>query len=88
MCGCATHPPEPAAQPRESISDGLIFRVADMTCGHCAGAIARAVESALPGTLVEADPVSKRVSVRGSADRDAIKAIIAGAGYTPAEQSN
>jgi copper chaperone len=57
------------------------MRVDDMTCGHCAGTIKTAIETALPGTHVKADPGSKLVSIRGSTDKDAISAILADAGY-------
>ena len=80
MCGCATTRPGPAIQSRETLPGELILRVADITCGHCAGAITAAIKAALPGTLVDANPVSKLVSIRGSSDRDAIETIIARAG--------
>ena len=61
----------------------ISFRVDDMTCGHCAGTIKKAIEDQLPGTAVTADPASKLISVVGAADFSAIKSIVAGAGYTP-----
>ncbi|MBM6595365.1 heavy-metal-associated domain-containing protein [Microvirga sp. BT291] len=61
----------------------MTLRVEDMTCGHCAGTIKKAIETGLPGTSVEADPASKLVSVRGSADLTSIKALVTEAGYTP-----
>ncbi|WP_343038374.1 heavy-metal-associated domain-containing protein [Microvirga arsenatis] len=63
--------------------DALTLRVEDMTCGHCAGTIKKAIETGLPGTSVEADPASKLVSVRGSTDLTSIKALVSEAGYTP-----
>ncbi|ANY83229.1 hypothetical protein BB934_29325 (plasmid) [Microvirga ossetica] len=65
--------------------DVLSLKVEDMTCGHCAGTIRKAIETGLPGTSVEADPASKLVSVLGSTDLVSIKAIVAEAGYTPIE---
>nr|WP_281369213.1 heavy-metal-associated domain-containing protein [Microvirga mediterraneensis] len=59
------------------------MRVDDMTCGHCAGTIKKAIEAGLPGTTVEADPASKLVSIRGSTDLTLIKALVTEAGYTP-----
>ncbi len=85
MCGCSTHQAGNAggtALPNDGI---LTLRVEDMTCGHCAGTIKKAVESTLPGTQVAADPASKLVSIRGTADLAAVKAIVAEAGYTPSE---
>ena len=67
MCGCSTHQPQ-ANQAAERYPDALTLRVEDMTCGHCAGTIKKAIETGLPGTSVEADPASKLVSVRGSTD--------------------
>lgn len=81
MCGCSSH----SSQPGESTArlNALILRVEDMSCGHCAGTIKKAIEAGLPGTLVEADPASKLVSVWGSVDLASIRALVTGAGYTP-----
>lgn len=82
MCSCQQH--SNAATNATSVPEGAIsFRVKDMTCGHCAGTIKKAIEDKLPGTAVTADPASKRVSVVGAADSAAIKSIIAEAEYTP-----
>ena len=62
---------------------GLTLRVEDMTCGHCAGTIKKAVEAALPGTQVDPDPATKLVVIRGTTDLPAVRAAIAAAGYTP-----
>lgn len=64
-------------------SKALILRVEDMSSGHCAGTIKKAIEAGLPGTQVEADPASRLVSVLGSADLASIKGLVTGAGYTP-----
>lgn len=85
MCGCSTHrtgSAGPAAVPQDG---SLILRVEDMTCGHCAGTIKKAVETTLPGTQVDADPASKLVTIRGKADPSAVRAIVSEAGYTPSE---
>jgi copper chaperone len=82
MCGCSTHQSQ-ASQAVERHPDTLTLRVEDMTCGHCAGTIKKAIETGLPGTSVEADPASKLVSVRGSTDLTSIKALVSEAGYTP-----
>lgn len=57
------------------------FKVEDMTCGHCAGAVRDALGKALPGAEVSVDLENRLVSVAGDAGRaaDAIRA----AGYTP-----
>ena len=63
--------------------DALSFRVDDMTCGHCAGTIKKAIEGVLPGVEVSADPESKLVSVKGVAEFSKLQAIVTEAGYTP-----
>lgn len=63
----------------------LVVQVEDMSCGHCAGAITKAVQAGLPGAVVTADPASGMVQVTGKADRKAVRALIAGAGYTLTE---
>jgi copper chaperone len=82
MCGCSTHQSQ-ASQAVDRHTDALTLRVDDMTCGHCAGTIKKAIEAGLPGTTVEADPASKLVSIRGSTDLTLIKALVTEAGYTP-----
>lgn len=64
----------------------LTVRVDDMTCGHCAGTIKKAIESTLPGTTVDADPASKLVKVTGSADLARLHEIVTSAGYTPSAE--
>ncbi|WP_236960207.1 heavy-metal-associated domain-containing protein [Methylobacterium durans] len=61
----------------------MVLRVDDMTCGHCAGAIQAAVEGDLPGTQAAADPATKTVTVRGTADAAAVGRAVKSAGYTP-----
>ena len=82
MCGCSTHQTQ-STQAADRDPTAVVLRVEDMTCGHCAGTIRKAIETGLPGTSVEADPASKLVSVRGSTDLSSIKALVAEAGYTP-----
>ena len=82
MCACQQHS-DTAAKATTSPEGAISFRVEDMTCGHCAGTIKKAIEDQIPGTAVTADPASKLVSVVGAADFSAIKSIVSGAGYTP-----
>ncbi len=82
MCGCATRQTG-LAKPSEAVCGALTLRVEDMTCSHCASTIEKAIAAALPGTTVDANPVSKLVSIHGSTDWDAVEAIVSGAGYTP-----
>jgi copper chaperone len=84
MCGCSTHQTSSSTLAKQD-PDALTLRVEDMTCGHCAGTIKKAVEAALPGTVVDPDPGSRLVSIRGTADLSAVKAIVTRAGYTPSE---
>ncbi|WP_230532415.1 heavy-metal-associated domain-containing protein [Microvirga roseola] len=82
MCGCSTHQSQ-AGQAAERDPNALALKVEDMTCGHCAGAITKAVETGLPGAKVEADPSSKIVLVRGTSDMARVQALVTEAGYTP-----
>lgn len=82
MCGCSTHQTQ-ASNIIEHDSAALMIRVEDMTCGHCAGAITRAVETAIPGTKVKANPTAKTVFVYGAPDPSSVRAVISAAGYTP-----
>ena len=59
------------------------FKVDDMTCGHCAQSIIKAIQKAAPHAKVEADPLSKVVAVSGAIDLAAIKAAVTKAGFTP-----
>lgn len=61
----------------------VVFTVEDMSCGHCVGAITKAVEGAIPGARVACDLPTHRVTVTGAADARAVEKIIADAGYTP-----
>ena len=83
MCGCATRQNE-ITTPSKTVCGELTLQIEDMTCSHCASTIEKAIEAALPGTTVDANPVSKLVSVHGSTDWDAVRAIVSGAGSTPA----
>lgn len=61
----------------------VAFTVEDMNCGHCVGAITKAVEGKIPGAKVTTDLPTKRVTVSGAADAQAVAKIITEAGYTP-----
>jgi len=82
MCGCSTHRTE-SAQAVDRDPSALALKVEDMTCGHCAGTIKKAIEAGPPGTSVDADPATRLVRVRGSTDLSSIKALVTEAGYTP-----
>ena len=55
--------------------------VNDMTCGHCVGTVRGALEGAIPGTEVQIDLNTKKVSFTG--DRAKGEDAIREAGYTP-----
>lgn len=57
------------------------FRVPDMSCGHCEGAIRTALGQRLPGAPVEVDLDAHTVRVQGDAAQ--ARAAIEEAGYTP-----
>ena len=64
----------------------LTFEVKDMTCGHCVGAITKAVEAADPGARVQIDLAAHRVHVHPvSSDRARLAEVISAAGYTPTD---
>ncbi|MFC1458318.1 MULTISPECIES: heavy-metal-associated domain-containing protein [Microvirga] len=85
MCGCATHQAQTDTGALKQSPDALTLRVEDMTCGHCAGTITKAIETGLPGATVHADPATKLVSVHGTADLAKVKDLVAAAGYTPSK---
>lgn len=60
------------------------FQIDDMTCGHCAGAITRAVQALDPEAAVRVDLARHRVEVQSSSlAAPALQAAIEEAGYTP-----
>jgi copper chaperone len=85
MCGCSTPQPESGTTAKRD-PNALTLKVEDMTCGHCASAITKAVEAGLPGARVQADPVTKLVSIHGTHNLAKIESLIVGAGYTPTVQ--
>jgi copper chaperone len=59
------------------------FTVKDMTCGHCAGRIAKSVQQADPAAQLSIDLPSHKVTVEGSAAAAVYEQAIRAAGYTP-----
>ena len=59
------------------------FRVDDMTCGHCAATIARAVRDVDAAGLCEVDLEAKKVRIRSDRPGAEFLAAIREAGYTP-----
>lgn len=63
----------------------LQLKVPDMSCGHCVGAIQRAMEVVDGVTAVEASLETKIVKIISDRvlDNEEVLAAVAGAGYTP-----
>ena len=62
----------------------VVFKVDDMTCGHCASAITRAVKEADKDARVVVKVGEHRVEVEPkAADAKALQQAISAAGYTP-----
>jgi copper chaperone len=59
------------------------FRVDDMTCGHCASTIARAVKDVDAAARCEVDLQGKRVRIASGLPAADFHAAIEEAGYTP-----
>ncbi|MBS1169139.1 MAG: heavy metal transport/detoxification protein [Burkholderiaceae bacterium] len=64
----------------------LKFHVADMSCGHCAGVITKAVKDADPEATVNIDLAAHMVLIEGAADVNKVQQAIREAGYTPLAQ--
>ncbi|WP_375057436.1 heavy-metal-associated domain-containing protein [Zobellella sp. DQSA1] len=62
----------------------LTFTLPDMTCGHCTGAITRALKALDPDCILEFDLPAHRLQVQSSAGRDELVEALAEAGYPPA----
>jgi copper chaperone len=59
------------------------FKVDDMTCGHCASVIAKAVKSVEKTAEVEVDLPARRVRIAGRSAPEEFADAICEAGYTP-----
>ena len=59
------------------------FNVPDMTCGHCASTITKAVKSEDPNAKVEISLRNHVVKVQSQLPKDDVAQRIAEAGYTP-----
>ncbi len=60
------------------------FEIKNMSCGHCVGAITKAVKQLDPAATVETDLASKIVKVESNQSREVLVAALAEAGYAPA----
>lgn len=59
----------------------LKLNVPDMTCGHCAGMVTKAVRSVDADANISVDLPLQTVSIETAADLDRIKDAMAAAGY-------
>ena len=62
----------------------IAFEVNDMSCGHCASSITKAVRAVDQGARVQIDLVTHRVEIEPTeSDAGALSDAIKEAGYTP-----
>jgi len=59
------------------------LKVPDMTCGHCASTITKAVKELDASAKVDISLAEHRVRVESKASKEALLHSIAEAGYTP-----
>ncbi len=84
MCCCTNNTTSRSPSAGQPLTQGpIVLRIDDMTCGHCARAIKAAVETEIPGAEATANPATKTLTVRGTADAAAVRQVVASAGYTP-----
>ncbi len=63
----------------------VTFRIPDMTCGHCAATISRAIAAEDSGARLDFDLPAQLLRVKpGTASPAELEAAIREAGYTPA----
>ena len=60
------------------------FQVNDMTCGHCAATITKAVKAIDAAARIDIDVATHRVQIESATSRDALEGAIRSAGYSPA----
>jgi len=60
------------------------FEVKDMSCGHCVGAVTKAVKLVDPAADIQVDLASKKVSVGSSKERSLFAEALTEAGYPTA----
>jgi copper chaperone len=57
------------------------YKIEDMTCGHCASAVEKAIHGVDPAAAVNVDLGAKEVSVETAANTAAIAQALKAAGY-------
>lgn len=63
------------------------FDIPNMTCGHCAGTVKKAIEQADPAASSIIDVAAKKARVETSASPETIAAAIVEAGYRTSYKS-
>ena len=61
----------------------ISFQVTDMTCGHCAATITKAVKAVDSAAEVHIDLAAHRVQVASDVDAALLQTAIRDAGYSP-----
>ena len=59
------------------------FQVNDMTCGHCAATITKAVKALDASARIDIDIATHRVAVESVTSNQVLENAIRAAGYTP-----
>lgn len=74
------------SQAKQRKNEMVKLNVPEMTCGHCASIVTKALQSVDPQAQIDIDLASKSVAVTSSADTSALEAALVEAGYpgTPA----
>ena len=57
------------------------FSIPDMSCGHCAGVITKAVQQLDADAMISIDLPAKKVTIETVHDRQTIASALAEAGY-------
>ena len=57
------------------------FHIENMTCGGCARSVVKAVETVDPKAKVNADPVTKKVTIESAAPAEAFSQALDEVGY-------
>jgi copper chaperone len=57
------------------------FDIPDMTCGHCAGSVTKAIKSVDPSAVANVDLDTRKATVESTVDPVAIGAALDEAGY-------
>ena len=59
------------------------FNIPDMSCGHCAGVITKAIQQLDADAMISIDLPAKKVTVETAHERKTVAEALAEAGYPP-----